>query len=492
MQAPTHHPRPFPVANGRESWVFDGLNSQRLSRVYKTSLGRAFFLTLLVPLALIVSAGTIINGDSAEVNGTILSTLVALMCWFSSGWFLTVRAFGRRFFGVLTLLLLVRITANLIHFYCVFAPLAGIDSSSALPEADFSGDLGAIYNSATIFADAYETRGLYYALVGDYYRGINNPGVGVIYGGLFSAFGRFASVAIPWTVLYSAFGALLIGFIGSVQQLPVGLCRTTVIMIFCMPGFFIFPPVYRDNYILFLLALTAYSSILLTSSNLLLVSVVLAGESILLLGLRMVYVFIPFAFGGVVTFLNAQRGSRAFNRKILFGVIAICAILLSWNFLAPYRELSSAGFTAEGQVQESGFAILAPFKARGFLIYYPAAAVFSLLAPMPWWQPLPPALMSYQVFSYAQTWYSLTAFVALVYSYRLEMTSQWRTTLVLFYSIIFSLALFGSFNFNSAYTQIATPFIVLSSIRYNSSNWKTCFALSTSIILIVHFILLIR
>lgn len=330
---------------------------------------------------------------------------------------------------------------------------------------------------------------MYHAIFGDYYRAINNPGVGIIYGGLFSIFGAYGTVAIPWTVIYSAFASLLIGLIGFSQRLPVKLCRTAMLLVFFMPGFFIFPPIYRDNFIVFLLVLSAYTAILAPRGNIVLHSAAISLESILLFSLRTAYLPIPFIFGGVAVYMYSVSSTGVTGRRMVFAGITLLAIVVAWAFLSQYLELSFDRLGAASESSDREFSTLMAFKQLGPLIYYPAAAIFTLLAPMPWWQSVTPSLLSYQIFSYAQTWYGLTALIALYYSYRRNWLQPGASILVIFFLIVFLLVLLGSLNFSALYFQIALPFVLLASVRYLSTNWGKCFLMSTSIIALVHALL---
>lgn len=465
-----------------------------VNTMHKEYLGRVIILTLLVPIVSLMMTMKFNHGlEASEFISNIYSFFLALTCWGVAGWFLFLRIFGKKFFLFLSALVLLRILANYFHFYLVFAPLAGINSSVALPDADFLGDLGAIYKSAIVYTNAYEMNGLFHAVFGDYDRSINNPGVGIIYGGLFSAFGAYATVAIPWTVIYSAFASLLVGLLGLFQKLPVNLCRSVVLLVFFMPGFFIFPPIYRDNFIIFLLELSAYTAILMPRGNIFLYGIGLILVSILLFSMRQTYVFIPVIFLGVSLYYSYKCDNRINSRRIVLSVIVLVFISLlvyvSLLFSSITSYIVKFSFSASSQ-SESTFRILAPFKSLGPLVFYPAATVFSLLAPMPWWQSIPPTLLSYQIFSYPQTLYGLTALVALFYSYKRKMVPTGGSILVVYFLVIFFVALLGSPNLGYSYFQIGYPFVLLVSVRYLSISWKKCLAISTLIIVLAHTVLL--
>ena len=460
--------------------------------IYKGNFAKVILLTLIVPIILLGALAAFSAGQrTSEPIANIISSLCALACWGIAGWFLFAKIFGKRFFLILTALILLRIIANLAHFYFVFGPLAGIESSDALPYADFPGDLGAIFISAILFIDKFQESGIWNAIVGDYYRGINNAGVAVIFGGLFSAFGAYGTVAIPWTVIYSAFASLLIGLIGLSLRLPVSLCRSAILLVFFMPGFFIFPPIYRDNFVIYLLALSAYTAILTVRGSLLIHWMALLLESILLYSLRRVYLIIPSIFGIVAMNLNSRSKNRISTRGIVFGILVLLSIVVSWKYLSSDINQFS-GLFALVVKQKDTYPILSPFLPLGPFFFFPAAAIFALLAPMPWWQAAQASLLSYQVFFYAQAWYALTVLVALFYSFKRKLMPTGGLILVTFFMVIFFIALFGSPNFGASYFQIGFPFVLLASIRYLSVNWKKCLAISTVIFALAHVALLVR
>lgn len=454
---------------------------------------KVILITLFLPIAsLLVAANINYGSETSEFNANVFSSLLALACWGIAGFLFFIRSIGKRLFFTLTAFIILRIIINFLHFYVVLAPSAGIESSSEFFPDQNLGDWPYIYQSAIGFTQIREESGIIFAIFGDYERGINNPGVSIINGVLFCVFGAYGTVQIPWSVIFSAFAALLIGLIGISIRLPKRLCRNVVLLVFFMPGFFVLPCMYRDNFIIFLLALSAYTAILIPHRNLIVLSIALFVESVLLFSLRAVYVLLPATFS-----LLSIKWNSIPNNKLTKYIFFSSALLVVFTLAVSEKTLFVGGhdfssrFLAGMDVGQRSFTILEPFKQFGPFVFFPAAAVFSLLAPMPWWQPVSPILLSYQIFSYLQTWYALTALVALFYSYKRKLIPTEASILVVFSLVIFLLALLGSYNFGAGYLQIALPFVFLASIRYLSANWVKCFEISTAIVALVHIVLLV-
>ena len=141
---------------------------------------------------------------------------------------------------------------------------------------------------------------------------------------------------------------------------------------------------------------------------------------------------------------------------------------------------------------EGSYAILAPFKDLGPLVFLPAAAVFLLLTPMPWWQDIAPSLLCYQVFSYAQTLYTLTTITALFLAFREKKLLAEIAVLVSFFATLFLLALLGGYALAAGYAQVGLPFLVLASIRYLRHRAGQCFAVATAVVVLAHVVLLLK
>jgi hypothetical protein len=457
-----------------------------------SKLPKVILATLVVPFcALLVAAQFAAEPPPSELIANSYSTALALCCWWVAWRLLFSRIFGRRLFFTLTLLVLLRIALNFIHFYFVFTPLGGIGSSAALADADFLGDTAPIFDAAMIFLNKYHEGDVFYAVFGDYYRGINNPGVAILYGWLFAIFGSYATTAIPWAILCSAFASLIVGLTGLSMSLPYRHCRAVVLLASLMPGFFVFPPIYRDNFIIYLLALSGYSAVILRRENILFIVMVVVVESILLYSLRGVYLFLPAAFCVIALTVQLRTRMSLAIRGVALAVLLIPALIVSWGFIEQHTSESLMRFSAPIQ-GDTTYSILSSFKKQGPLVFFPAAAVFLLLAPMPWWQHIPPMSLSYQIFSYGQTWLSLTVIVALVGLIRKGTISTEGIILTAFFVVLFLLALFGSGNLNAGYLQVGLPFLILASMNYLQACAGRCFAASTAIVVVAHVLLLLK
>jgi len=253
----------------------------------------------------------------------------------------------------------------------------------------------------------------------------------------------------------------------------------------------VFPPVYRDNFMVYLLALSGYTALILRHENILLIVVVVVVESILLYSLRGAYLFVPATFCVVALTMQARRKMTLALRGVALAVLLIPVFIVSRGYLEQHIDASVGRFASASRV-EATYPILAPFQKGGPLLFIPAAAVFLLLTPMPWWQNISPTLLSYQVFSYGQTWYALTAIVALVILIRRGMISTEAAIATAFFVVLFLLTLLGAEELAPAYVQIGIPFAILASIGSLKERTGRCFAISTAIIVVAHTILLFK
>ena len=455
-------------------------------------LRKILLATLVVPFSiLLVASRFAAEAPESELTANIYSTSLALCCWWASWRLLFSRIFGQRLFFTLTLLVLLRMAVNFLHFYFVCAPVVGIESSDRLVDANLTSDLRLIFASALAFLEKYRDGDVFYAVFGDYYRAINNPGVGILYGWLLSIFGTYATIAIPWAIIYSAFASLVLGLTGLSMALPYRHCRAVILLVFLMPGLYVFPPIYRDNFMVYLLALSGYTAVIFRHENILLIVVVVVVESILLYSLRGAYLLVPATFCVIALTMQARRKMELAMRGVALAILLIPVFIISWGYLEQHIDDSLRRFSGAIRVEDT-YPILAPFKKRGPLVFFPAAAVFLLLTPMPWWQHASAPVLVYQVFSYGQTWYGLTAIVALVMLIRQGMISTEDAIATAFFVVLFLLTLLGADELAPGYVQIGIPFAMLASIRYLKERSGLCVAISTAIIVVAHTILLFK
>jgi hypothetical protein len=165
--------------------------------------------------------------------------------------------------------------------------------------------------------------------------------------------------------------------------------------------------------------------------------------------------------------------------------------IVSWSYFAQQIDNFGLRFFAPVRGDDT-YAILAPFKKLGPFVFFPAAGVFLLLTPMPWWQHAPSPLLAYQVFSYVQTCYSLTAIIALVILIRRRLISTEAAIVTVFFVVVFLMTLLGADALAVGYVQIGVPFVILASIRYLKEYAARSFAISTAIIVVAHAILLFK
>ncbi len=445
----------------------------------------------MVPLGFVfITALAQVSFFTTETSAVAYSFICAAIVWILFG-VLYCRSRQVDLFLAISVLAVFRIIASLLHFYYIFAPLAQISNSSELPYCDFLGDLAPVHLAGSLFVDEQVNQGLIYAIFGDYYRGINNPGVAVLYGILFTGFGEYGAVAVPWTVLVSGFGSIVAAQIALRGKLGEKLVRFVGLGTFLMPQFFIFPVLYRDNYIIFLLLLTAYTVLCSNAAPMYFIAALLILESLLLGALRSVYILVPSAYLFVKIGLDSLSNRRVTITGTLTGcAVAVLLLIAAGNSLDDRLQAYSTALVT-GVKGDVSFTILSGFKAAGPLVYFPAAFIVALLAPMPWWQDVPGAQLAFQVFACGQSFMGIAVLIAAVVTLWRRLHRDLMPVLG-FFVVIESMALFGESTLGGSYFQIAMPFLLIFSARWLFDNRGKAIAASGAVFVALHLLLLTR
>ena len=168
-----------------------------------------FVIYLMISILSVIALDR--KGEISELDGVALSTVIATSLWYLSQKNFNFASYGRNFVYLVNVIFALKIVLGLLHFYLLFAPVVGIPSAADSQRANFGGDLAPICSAAQVFMSERESSGLFGAIFSDYYRAINNSGVGVIYGLLFGCFGKYATVAVPWNALAMGFAGMILG-----------------------------------------------------------------------------------------------------------------------------------------------------------------------------------------------------------------------------------------------------------------------------------------
>ena len=442
-----------------------------------------FFLWVLLVLVFITVLDR--DGNISEFRGVFFSTVSASIFWIFFQKFIHFQSLGKRIKFWLNILFVLKIITNLVHFYFLFAPASGITTAVELPSLFFSGDLLPIHYSAEIFMRERGNFGLWSAVFGDYYRGINNPGVGVIYGLLYGCFGPYAPAAIPWNALAMALSSSLIGAICELLYIDRRAICVAMILTYIMPGYFITPPIYRDQFILLFILLTTFSGMDFFINNRLSSLIVMLPCALVLNSLRDGYLILPLVLVLAMILIPHKRGP-SFKVKVMASVLSIVVILLMYNFLLDkvFFWISRIyGMTI-------GYSTLDRMPTTIPVIGYFIRFGFILLNPMPWWQSIEKSLFVYQVFSYPQTILSLSVIAGLVLGYRYILDHKELFPLLLVAFCIFHFAVVGS-SLAAGYTQTGLPLLIIAASPIMLRQWRKCIWVGTGLILVAHVLYLL-
>ncbi len=417
--------------------------------------------------------------------GVVYSIVFVCSAWVALQLVAPFSRYGRAFSWTINIIFFAKIFFGLAHFYFVFAPAADITSASQIADANFPGDLVAIHNATLIFNEEWAIGGLYHAIFSDYYRAFNNYGVPIIYGALYRAFGPYATVAVPINALAMGTACAVLGATGEVLNADNRTTRNAVLILFVMPLFFVGVPNYRDQFMILLLVLTAYSSLYAARSGHWSSIALLIPLSALLGSLRQPYMLVPSVFGLISLWCSSKSDVNLIRGLLLLVGAAIFVYATS----QINQELTSLGSNAFSKTVE--FSSIDQLSRFSSVLYYPVTAAFSFLAPMPWWQSVELSLLVHQVFNYPQTLLSLTIIVALVVSRTPGKGNPGYFGLILMAAFIYLLAFGGSLDLGARYFQVGLPLLLLPGVHALQGRWKKCLMISGSVVAAAHAYLLV-
>lgn len=452
------------------------------SRLLEPTSPIVFFFYLMISILSVVALDR--NGEISELGGVALSTVVATALWLLVQAISKFAIYGRKFVFLVNAILALKIVLGLLHFYLLFAPAAGITSAGDSRHVNFSGDFSPIFFSAQTFMSQRESSGLLGAIFFDYYRAINNPGVGVVYGLLFGSFGEYATVAVPWNALAMGFAAMALGAIGTLLKIPLNFVKTAIVLTLLMPSFLIGVPVYRDQFMILLILLTTFASLHAAMRKSLTSVLVCLLSGLLLASFRLIYVALPIiALGSALSgryLIRTQKRITVGSAVAVMGAILVIVYYLKgvigiWFDISMLREVHYGSLNTLLGV------------GGGFLNYIGRGG-FILLTPMPWWQGVDLPLLVYQVFDYGQTFLSLMVFAALFCNFRRILEQKTMIPLLAIGFFIFLFAVAGS-ELHQRYAQVALPLLILSTATILRYNWLKWVFSSTLIITASHFLL---
>jgi hypothetical protein len=445
----------------------------------------------LSPIAVLLSLGVVaalllfgLDGrHNSETDGVAISILVATTVW-TTFCFGIARKIDLRTRRIVSALLVVKVIAGLLFFYFVYAPLSDISSSDQLAFGNYQADSRAIDLAARVFQRERENGGLFEALWGDYYRAINNSGVGVAYGVLYDAFGPYCTATIPWHAFAMGIAALMLVELGLVLEADLVGARRSAIVMLLMPTFFIGAPLYRDQFMLMLILLIVLSVVTAMKGSWQgwIVAII---ATLALQPLRTAYIIMPLiAYAAWMGHrLTATELKFRDNVAMLAGFLAsLASIIAIATVMSTNSEVGQNLLTrlSEGENRDA-----ATVRVGGG---YAGAFVFMLLTPMPWYQKVNPVTLSLQVFDYPQTLLFLTTLAALLF--RTSESIRTRPTAVALFAggLIFASAVVAP-DLAQRYGQIALPLLLLGVMPSLVKNWLKCGVVAAAVIALAHIAL---
>jgi hypothetical protein len=441
-------------------------------------------ITVLLALAAVAAILLFaLDGENnSETEGVAISILVASIAW-ATFCFGLARRMDVRTRRVISVILATKVIAGLLFFYFVYAPVSEISSSDQLEIGKDQADSRAIDIAARVFERERASDGLPQALWGDYYRAINNSGVGVTYGVLYDAFGPYCTAAIPWHAFAMGIAALILVELGLILQAEVVVARRSAIVTLLMPTFFVGAPLYRDQFMIMLILLVVLSIISAMNGRWhgWIVAIV---ATLLLQTLRRPYIIMPLSASA------AWMGQRMISTRvrlrdnvtILTGFLAsLAAIIVLSTVIGSHSE----GQSLLARLAESDNRDAATVRVGGG---YVGAFIFMLLTPIPWYQKVTPVLLSLQVFDYAQTLLFLTTLAALFFRPVENMRTQ-PATVALFAGILLFVSAVVAPDLAQRYGQIGLPLLLLGVMPSLTRNWLRCGVVSATVIALAHIVL---
>jgi hypothetical protein len=362
----------------------------------------------------------------------------------------------------------------------VFAPAAKIDSAAGLPTANIAGDLPMVDYAARVVVSERLHGGLLHIFIGDFDRSINNPGVGIVYGLLYGAFGAFATTAFPWNAVATGLTALIVMAMGQLSAATDKLFRGVAITIVLLPTFFVAPPLYRDQFIILLIVLTCYAAFHAIQRRSVLSALTLIACGAMLGSLRGPYVLLPALALGAVAFSPFLQGRTRIGLALLS---VVAALMYGASFFVPPEWLTALEERIAESYQRGASGSVEMLLGGGIV----AKTAFIMLTPMPWYQGIPTWLLAYQVFDYAQTVVSLTILTCIVLMPVRALQHNPRSFALVFGAAIFGLALIAQ-DLHQRYAQVALPLILFGGAHIVRNNWRAGFGGSVAIISLAHVV----
>jgi hypothetical protein len=357
--------------------------------------------------------------------------------------------------------------------------LRALGPLEAIPPSDLSGDYFSIQTAALQFDSRWVDAGLWDALFGDYYRAINNPGVGAVFGLLFRAFGAYPACAAPWNSLAMVWAGLAVFSICQMVGLDRRACIGAMLMTALMPAFILHLPIYRDQFMILLIVLMTYGVFAVWQRYSVVSGLVVIASSVLLASLREGFLMAPGWVLGALLLSRLLPRTRLVALAFPLAIAAAAPFLLSlFPEAIEHASLAPVGLPgALGQLLGSSG-----------LFSSPGRTVYLLLTPMPWYQLPALGVLAYQVFDYPQTVLSLGLLAAAFLGFPESVRNRDRYALLLAALIFLEVAAVGS-ALHQRYYQVALPLLIVAASPAAIRQPLRCLGTALGIVGIAHVLL---
>lgn len=465
-----------------------------------TLIDRIFLYTLFLPFLTLITLSSLINKFYInEIIGNYFSVFSVLFFWivFSKN---INKFIESKILNTILFLILIRISINFIYFYTYQLPLSGLNFTQEINQ--FFGDSGLIHNRVLSYIETNNSlRDIFF----NSSHLLNNRGTLVLYSLIYYIYGPYPSAIIAWDSLtigfYSCIFYILAKKIFSNQNYNYTFIPY---LIFLMPAYLIFPLLYRDYYLIFLLGITCFTIFDFNETFELKKYLYLFIFSILLYMFRKVYVVLPLAF--LLTFYFIKYSNF---RKMLFlmsSILALCIFFYVYNnkelvFISSdernsiyhsslYRnkllELFQYIYMIIFEAPHLGGSLSEYFEKQIFPIKILFRSAMLFLSPFPWTQKIPQTYIIHQILIYMQVFFSLIVFYRLIDMLKQKIINKNFLILICFYIYIFIIAVLGAQQLSSLYVMIALPFLIIGFVNFKLQDFKIYTLYSFITIVLIH------
>jgi len=408
----------------------------------------------------------------SEPFAVAYSSFVALIVWLIVLSILCRNEANRAVCRSLNILLLFKVVFSFLYYYLVFTYFNSFDFGKDVIEI-FSGvDVEAVHFCAVKCTRELRSHGLWYSIFGDYYRSINNPGISVVYGILYSTFDAYPAVAIPWNTVAMGLAAFLVVAICQHAGFSRGSTLCAMYLTVLMPSFFMLNPLYRDQFMIMLILMIVFSIVYMWTYRSFVSLIPFFFSSICLAFLRVPFATAPVAILAISIFTFAYKRRER-------NILALCVLGTLCIFLYTRSDFLLDSIRLQEQPNVGGHAVL--FFGDNLI----GRSLYILLTPMPWYQKINLGLLTYQIVDYPQTVLSLTVLSAVWYNRRHVIKQQVQLFLCAAFLVFLTGAAIGSM-LAQRYLQIALPLVIIPASPFLIKHRFECLRMACLIIVVAH------